>query len=113
MIPGNESARESIRFIDPGDVELLDHVTAQLVMFPRNNSGPTDIVQSARDFQEAPFLRTEPVEHAEPIEKGEREGRNLFIVGRIGVVGSRDFRDEGHRGLLFWLAHVSYPLTAS
>jgi hypothetical protein len=82
-------------------------------MFPRNHSGPTDIVQPARDFKEAPLLRTEPMEHADPIEKGQREGRNLFIVGWIRVMGSRHFSDEGHRGVLFWLAHVSCLLTAS
>ena len=94
MISGDEGAQQSIPLVEAGNIELQDQVTAQLVVFSRHNPRPADIVQPARDFEQASLTRTVPVETAKPVEKGERESRNLFAVGRIGVVGPRRFDDE-------------------
>ena len=85
---------QSILFVEPGDIELQDQVAAQLVVFPRNNPRPADIMQPAGDFEQAPLRGTVPMEGAKPVEKGERESRNLFVVRRIGVMGPRRFDDE-------------------
>ena len=81
-------------FVEAGNIEFQDQVTAQLVVFSRHNPRPADIVQPARDFEQASLTRTVPMEAAKPVEKSERESRHLFAMGRIRVIGPRCFDDE-------------------
>jgi hypothetical protein len=97
MVPGDEGARPLFAFVQAGNVELQDHVAAQLVVLPGNDPRPADIVQPACDFEQTPLRGSVSMERAKTIEKGEGQGRNLFAVRRVGIIGFRGFMDEGYR----------------
>jgi hypothetical protein len=83
-----------VLFVEAGDIEFQNQVATQLMVFPRYNPGPADIMQSGSDFEEAPLRGTVSMEAAKPVEKRKRESRHLFVVCRIGIKGSRHFDDK-------------------
>jgi hypothetical protein len=94
VISGNEGADQLILAVEAGDVEIQDHIPAQLVVFPRNHSRPADIMQPTGNFEEVPLARAEPMEGSQAVEKGEGERCNLLVVRRIWVLGLGRFRNE-------------------
>jgi hypothetical protein len=44
VISGHKGADQLILIVEPGDVEVQDHVTAQFVVLARNHSRPADIM---------------------------------------------------------------------
>jgi len=97
VITGNKGAQEAIPVVETGNIEFQDHVAAHFVVLSRYNARdarPADIVESACDFEEAPLTRTVLVEGAKPVEKSERESRDLFAVRRIRAIRLCCFDDE-------------------
>lgn len=97
VIAGDKGAQEAIPIVETGDIEFHDQVAAHFVVLPRynaRNARPADIVQPARDFEEAPLSRTVLMEGAKPVEKSERKSRDLLAMRRIRAIIPRCFDDE-------------------
>jgi hypothetical protein len=94
VITGDKGAQEAIPVVETGNIEFQDHVAAHFVVLPRYHARPADIVQPARNFEEVSLTRTVLVEGAKPVEKSERESRDLFAVRRIRAIRLRCLDDE-------------------